>query len=134
MALPPCHIMYTFYKDSKGLSCMMNMRSSDLFLGLPFNIASTALFTHILAYILHLPVSRICITATDSHIYEEHIESVHKQLQNHVLEGPTLIINKSPPILESNIDTKIKWIEELKYTDFQFISYVSATSIKAPIK
>ncbi len=134
MALPPCHIMYTFYKDSKGLSCMMNMRSSDLFLGLPFNIASTALFTHILAYVLHLPVSKICITATDSHIYEEHIESVHKQLQNHVLEGPTLIINKSPPILESNIDTKIKWIEELKYTDFQFISYVSATSIKAPIK
>lgn len=134
MALPPCHILYTFYKDSRGLSCMMNMRSSDLFLGLPFNIASVALLTNILAKVLHLNVANIAITATDAHIYKEHINAINQQLQNPIYELPKLHINSDPPELESTIDAKIRWIENLKYDDFIFVDYQSAGVIKAPIK
>jgi thymidylate synthase len=136
MALPPCHILYTFYKDSKGLSCMMNMRSSDLFLGLPFNIASVALLTHIIAKVLHLNVANVAITATDAHIYKEHIDAIKKQIENPIYDHPKLLINadNQPPSLESSIDDKIKWIENLKYTDFVFLDYQSAGAIKAPIK
>jgi thymidylate synthase len=135
MALPPCHMLYTFYKDSKGLSCMMNMRSSDLFLGLPFNIASTALFVHIIAKALHLNVSRICITAADSHIYDEHIGAIQKQLENPLIsDKPTLNITREAPELSSSIDEKIKWIESLQYNDFVISNYQSAAAIKAPIK
>jgi thymidylate synthase len=135
MALPPCHMLYTFYKDSKGLSCMMNMRSSDLFLGLPFNIASTAILTHIIAKAMHMNVSKICITSADSHIYEEHISAIHKQLENPLfLDKPTLNIVSTSPELNSSIDEKIRWIESLQYTDFVINNYQSAATIKAPIK
>jgi len=134
MALPPCHMLYTFYKDSKGLSCMMNMRSSDLFLGLPFNIASTALLTRIIAAVLHMKVSKICITATDSHIYEEHIGAVKQQFENPILQGPTMTISRPAPPLDSSVKEKIEWIESLKYTDFVIHDYQSAGTIKAPIK
>jgi thymidylate synthase len=135
MALPPCHMLYTFYKDSKGLSCMMNMRSSDLFLGLPFNIASTALFVHIIAKVLHLNVARICITAADSHIYDEHIGAIQKQLENPLIsDKPTLNITREAPEISSSIDEKIKWIESLQYNDFVISNYQSAAAIKAPIK
>jgi dihydrofolate reductase/thymidylate synthase len=136
MALPPCHMLYTFYKDSKGISCMMMMRSSDLFLGLPFNIASTALLTHIFATVLHMHVGSISLTLTDAHIYEEHIDAVKKQLQNHVIVDPSckLSIMKSPPELSSIMDEKIKWIESLQYEDFVISDYQSAGVIKAPMK
>lgn len=136
MALPPCHILYTFYKDSRGLSCMMNMRSSDLFLGLPFNIASVALLTHIIAKVLHLNVANIAITATDAHIYKEHLDAIKKQMENPVYEPPKLHINSAdePPPIDSTIDAKIRWVENLKYEDFIFIDYQSAGIIKAPIK
>jgi len=134
MALPPCHMMYTFYKDSKGLSCLMNMRSSDLFLGLPFNIASTALLTHILAKVLHTSVGFISIVSVDAHIYSEHIGAVNQQIQNNILPFPTLEILKEPPNIESSIDEKISWINSLKYEDFSVLNYQSAGSIKAPMK
>ncbi len=134
MALPPCHILYTFYKDSNGLSCLMNMRSSDLFLGLPFNIASTALLTHIIAKVLHLKVNTISIVSTDAHIYEEHIDAVNKQLDNNILPFPNIEIKKIPPNIESNIDEKIKWINNLEYDDFIILNYRSADAIKAPMK
>lgn len=134
MALPPCHILYSFYKDSRGLSCMMNMRSSDLFLGLPFNIASVALLTHIIAKVLHLPVANISITACDAHIYKEHIDAIKKQLENPIYEGPKFEINSEPPPLDSSIKTKIQWIENLTCDDFVFINYKSACAIKAPMK
>ena len=134
MALPPCHILYTFYKDSKGLSCLMNMRSSDLFLGLPFNIASTSLLTHILAKVLHINVHNITIVSTDSHIYAEHINAVHKQLQNPILPYPKIEIRKNPPDINSSVEQKINWINSLKYEDFNVINYQSAGIIKAPIK
>lgn len=134
MALPPCHILYTFYKDSKGLSCMMNMRSSDLFLGLPFNIASTAILTHIIAKVLHIEPFRIMIAITDAHIYEEHIEAINTQFKNQILPQPTMNITKEAPEQNASIDEKINWINTLKYEDFAFDSYQSAGPIKAPMK
>jgi len=134
MALPPCHIMYTFYKDSNGLSCMMNMRSSDLFLGLPFNIASTAVLTHILATLLYIKPNDISLVLSDAHIYEEHIEAINKQVHNDILTPPVLQIKRKPPLLDSSIDEKLKWIEDLVYEDFIFDNYKSASSIKAIMK
>jgi len=134
MALPPCHILYTFYKDSNGLSCLMNMRSSDLFLGLPFNIASTAILTHILAKVLHIPAYKISITLTDAHVYEEHIDAVNIQLKNKPLQQPVLEINSIPPDNHATIKEKLKWITDLKYEDFKILHYQSAAAIKAPMK
>lgn len=134
MALPPCHILYTFYKDSNGLSCLMNMRSSDLFLGLPFNIASTALLTHILAKVLHINVNNISIVSTDAHIYTEHINAIHKQIENPILPYPTIEIRKDTPDINSSVEQKINWINSLKYEDFNIINYQSYGIIKAPIK
>jgi thymidylate synthase len=134
MALPPCHITYTFYKDSKGLSCLMNMRSSDLFLGLPFNIASTALLTRIIAEILHIRTNTISIVSTDAHIYIDHIDAVHEQIQNPILTLPKLEIKKQAPSIEQSIEEKIEWINNLKYDDFNIFEYESANSIKATIK
>lgn len=134
MALPPCHIVYTFYKDSKGLSCMMNMRSSDLFLGLPFNIASTALLTQILATILHIKAATISLVLTDAHIYEEHVDSINIQIQNTILEKPSIKILKKAPDLYLSIEEKLKWIEELTFADFEINNYTSAAAIKAIMK
>ena len=134
MALPPCHILYTFYRDKNGLSCLMNMRSSDLFLGLPFNIASTAILTHIIAKILHMKPHKISLVLTDAHVYEEHIDAVNIQLKNDVLEMPSLDIISEPPSIESTIDEKLAWIDSLKYEDFKLTSYQSASTIKAPMK
>ncbi len=134
MALPPCHILYTFYKDSKGLSCLMNMRSSDLFLGLPFNIASTALLTHIFAKVLHMKVNTISIVATDAHIYEEHVNAVNEQLNNHILPFPNIEIKIKEPDIDASVDEKINWINNLKYEDFTILNYNSAGVIKAPMK
>lgn len=135
MALPPCHILYTFYKNKNGISCMMNMRSSDLFLGLPFNIASTSILTHIIAKVLHVNPIDISITITDAHIYEEHIDAVNEQVKNKILDSaPTLTIRKEPPPIDSPVDEKIKWINCLKYEDFVVNNYKSAGTIKAPMK
>jgi len=135
MALPPCHILYTFYKNKRGISCMMNMRSSDLFLGLPFNIASTAILTQIIAKVLHMNPIDISITMTDAHIYDEHLDAVKSQFNNPILETNTqLTITSEPPPIDSPIDEKIKWINCLKYEDFVIDNYHSAQTIKAPMK
>jgi thymidylate synthase len=135
MALPPCHILYTFYKNKKGLSCLMTMRSSDLFLGLPFNIASTAILTHIIAKILHIKTDNIAIAINDAHIYEEHITAVNEQNTRDIIQNNIeLIINSEVPLLESSIDEKIKWINNLKYEDFILKNYNSHSQIKAIMK
>ena len=135
MALPPCHILYTFYKNKKGLSCLMTMRSSDLFLGLPFNIASTAILTHIIAKILHIKTDNIAIAINDAHIYEEHISAVNEQNTRDIIQNNIeLIINSEVPLLESSIDEKIKWINNLKYEDFILKNYNSHSQIKAIMK
>lgn len=134
MALPPCHILYIFYKNSKGLSCHMTMRSSDLFLGLPFNIASTALLTFIIAKVLHIPASKITLSLADAHIYEEHIDAVNTQTSRELYEAPSLEIQKDAPSLESSIDEKIEWIESLTFNDFKLNNYMYNAPIKAPMK
>jgi len=134
MALPPCHILYIFNTSSKGLSCHMTLRSSDLFLGLPFNIASTALLTQILAHILHIPANEISLSICDAHIYEEHTPQVNKQIDSELYEFPKVIIKKEAPDISLSIDEKIKWIENLVYEDFELSNYKSGASLSAIMK
>ena len=133
-ALPPCHLLYNFYKgNNNDISCMMYMRSSDLFLGLPFNIASTALFTYIIAKVCGYNLREIALSLCDCHIYEEHLEAVDIQLKRTPLSFPQLKINKDIDI-NISIDEKIKWIEELKFEDFELVDYNPQSIIKAPMK
>ena len=135
MALPPCHILYNFYKNSDGLSCMMTMRSSDLFLGLPFNILSTAILTIIIAKVLHINVSKIKICLGDTHIYEEHIKAVNIQLNREIIENNcTLDIIKEAPDLNSELNEKINWINNLNSEDFKLNNYKFHSPIKANMK
>ena len=134
MALPPCHILYIFNKTKDGLCCHLTMRSSDLFLGLPFNIASCALLTQIIAHLLHMKSSEICLSLCDAHIYEEHIEQVKKQIDLEIYESPSVIIEKPAPDIESSVDDKIKWIESLTYSDFTLIDYKSHDKLPAIMK
>jgi thymidylate synthase len=134
MALPPCHILYIFNKSKDGLCCHLTMRSSDLFLGLPFNIASCALLTQIIAHVLHMKSSEICLSLCDAHIYEEHIEQVKKQIDLEIYESPSVIIEKAAPDIESSVDDKIKWIESLTYSDFTLINYKSHDKLPAIMK
>ena len=132
--LPPCHILYNFYiDDDKNLSCMMFMRSSDLFLGLPFNIASTALLTYIIAKVMGLNVKEIAISICDLHIYEEHLEAVEEQLKREPYNLPKLKINKDVDI-NLSIDEKIRWIEKLTFEDFELIDYNCYPIIRAIMK
>ena len=132
-ALPPCHILYNFFKNNDEISCMMYMRSSDLFLGLPFNIASTALLTYIIAKVSGFKVKEIAISICDCHIYHEHIEPLNIQLERKPYDFPSINIKKE---IENNlsIDEKIKWIEELQFEDFELINYNFHPTIKAIMK
>lgn len=134
MALPPCHILYIFNKTNEGLCCHLTLRSSDLFLGLPFNIASCALLTIIIAHVLHINVSKICLSICDAHIYIEHIEQVKKQIELEIYNPPKVVINKSPPHIDSSIEEKIEWIEQLSYEDFELINYKSHDRLNALMK
>jgi thymidylate synthase len=94
MALPPCHVMSQFYVNkNRELSCHMYQRSVDVFLGLPFNIASYALLTHLIARHCNLNVGELIISTGDTHIYKDHIEQVKEQLQREPLALPTLMLN-----------------------------------------
>ena len=134
MVLPPCHLIYNFYKDNNGLSCLMYMRSTDVFLGLPFNIGTTALLTMIIAKVLHLEVNKIAVNMCDCHIYEEHKNNVLVQIDREPYDFPTLKINKDAPELNSSIDEKIKWIESLKYEDFLLENYNCHSVLKDIMK
>lgn len=129
-ALPPCHFSYQFYINRDGLSCQCNCRSQDLCAGTPFNIASTALLTHLIAHILYLKVDRIILIMGDSHIYEEHIENVHQQLDRTPKKKPTLKINRAPPPKGCSIDDKLIWLETLKYEDLVIEDYEPFPAIK----
>jgi thymidylate synthase len=96
MALPPCHVISQFYVNkNKELSCHMYQRSVDVFLGLPFNIASYALLTHLLAHHCGLKVGELVISTGDTHIYKDHIEQVKQQLAREPHPLPTLMLNAS---------------------------------------
>ena len=121
MALPPCHVMSQFYVNkNKELSCHMYQRSVDVFLGLPFNIASYALLTHLLAHHTGLKVGELVISTGDTHIYKDHIEQVKEQLTRETYPLPTLMLNAS----KTNIF-------EMTMQDIHLENYQSHGPIKA---
>ena len=122
MALPPCHMMAQFYVSNGKLSCHMYQRSADMFLGIPFNIASYALFTHMIAQVCNLEVSELIISIGDAHIYNNHIEQVKEQLSRLPLPLPFLQLNQ-------DIDT----ITNFGMDDVELTGYTSHEAIKAPM-
>jgi len=122
MALPPCHMMAQFYVNNGKISCQMYQRSADMFLGIPFNIASYALFTHMIAQVCKLEVGELIITIGDAHIYENHIEQVKEQLLRKPIDLPKLKLN-------SDIDV----ITDFEMSDIELVDYVSHDAIKAPM-
>src|SRR5690625_1057903 len=122
MALPPCHTLFQFYVVDGKLSCQLYQRSADLFLGVPFNIASYALLTHLIAHACGLKVGEFIHTFGDVHIYSNHVTQVKTQLQRHVKSAPQLIINQDK-----------KDIFDFELTDFEIKNYHPHPVIKAPI-
>ncbi len=123
MALPPCHMFVQFYANKNELSAQFYMRSVDTFLGLPFNILSYALLTHIIAHTVGMRAKELIFVGGDTHIYSNHIEQVKTQITREPFEFPTLKINKKLVTVQD--------IESLQLTDFQIENYQSHSSIKA---
>jgi thymidylate synthase len=122
MKLPPCHFVFQFYVNQGKLSCMLTMRSIDTFLGLPFNIASYALLTHMVAQQCGLTVGEFIWSGGDVHIYSNHLEQVKLQLSREPLSLPQLIIRRKPDS-----------IFDYTFEDFEFVGYNYHPTIKAPI-
>lgn len=122
MALPPCHTMFQFYVADGKLSCQLYQRSADIFLGVPFNIASYALLTLMLAQVCDLEPGDFVHTFGDAHIYSNHFEQVEKQLSRDFRPLPTMKINP-----------EIKNLFDFKYEDFELLNYNPHPGIKAPI-
>src|SRR5512139_2142770 len=122
MALAPCHAFFQFYVADRRLSCQLYQRSADIFLGVPFNIASYALLTHMLAQQCDLAVGDFIWTGGDCHIYSNHVEQARLQLAREPLPLPTLHIKRRP---ES--------IFGYRFEDFEIAGYQSHPAIKAPI-
>jgi thymidylate synthase len=112
MALPPCHLLIQFYVANGRLSCQLYQRSADVFLGVPFNIASYALLTHMVAQQCDLEVGEFIWTGGDCHIYSNHVEQVALQLSRSPLPLPTLQFKRKPPSL---FDYQFEDIEILNY-------------------
>ncbi len=122
MALPPCHVMFQFYVANGKLSCQLYQRSADVFLGVPFNIASYALLTHMVAQVCDLKVGDFVHTFGDAHLYINHIEQAKEQLSRDFRPLPTLVINP-----------EVKDIFSFKFEDFQIENYNPHPHIKAPV-
>ena len=120
MALPPCHIMFQFFVEGKHLSLQMYQRSNDLFLGVPFNIASYSLLLSMVAHVTGLKPKEFIHVMGDTHIYLNHLEQVKEQLSRKPYQLPKLWLNP-----------KIKNIDDFKMEDIELIDYHSHPSIKA---
>ncbi|MFI6425813.1 thymidylate synthase [Promicromonospora sp. NPDC050880] len=121
MALPPCHALFQFYVADGRLSCQLYQRSADLFLGVPFNIASYALLTHMVAAQTGLEVGEFVWTGGDVHIYDNHVEQVETQLARDPYPYPSLRLAPRDSIFD------------YEYEDVEVLGYVSHPTIKAPI-
>ncbi len=122
MALMPCHAFFQFYVANGKLSCQLYQRSADLFLGVPFNIASYALLTHMIAQQCNLDVGDFIWTGGDCHIYDNHTEQVETQLSRTPMPPPRLIIKRKPAS-----------IFDYEFEDFEISGYQSHATIKAPV-
>lgn len=122
MALPPCHTLFQFYVADGKLSCQLYQRSADVFLGVPFNIASYALLTHLIAHETNLEVGEFVHTLGDAHLYNNHIEQMNEQLSRETRELPTLWLNKE----------KVS-VFDFEMDDIKIEGYQPHPSIKAPI-
>jgi len=122
MALMPCHAFFQFYVADGRLSCQLYQRSADIFLGVPFNIASYALLTHMLAQQCDLAPGDFVWTGGDCHLYVNHLEQADLQLSRTPLPPPQLAIRRRPPT-----------IFDYAYEDFEFVNYQHHPAIKAPV-
>lgn len=122
MALPPCHLLFQFYVVEGRLSCQLYQRSADVFLGVPFNIASYSLLTHMIAHITGLEVGEFVHTIGDAHIYTNHIEQVLTQLERDARPLPTLEIKRS-----------VTDIDDFKFEDFAIIGYDPHPTLKGKV-
>jgi thymidylate synthase len=122
MALPPCHSLFQFYVANGKLSCQLYQRSADIFLGVPFNIASYALLTHMMAEQAGLDVGEFIWTGGDTHLYSNHFDQAKEQLSREPLPLPKLNIKRKP---ESLFD--------YEFEDFEIVGYESHPHIKAPV-
>lgn len=122
MALPPCHCLFQFYVANGKLSCQLYQRSADIFLGVPFNIASYALLTMMIAQVCGLKLGEFVHTLGDAHLYSNHFEQAKEQLTRQPLALPQMKINPD-----------VKDLFAFKFEDFTLENYVSAPHIKAPV-
>ena len=122
MALPPCHILFQFYVANNRLSCQLYQRSADIFLGVPFNIASYALFTMMVAHVCDLEPGEFIHTFGDAHLYLNHLDQARLQLSREPRSLPRMQINPT-----------VKNIFEFSFSDFQLTSYDPHPHIKAPV-
>ena len=122
MALPPCHTLFQFYVADGELSCQLYQRSADIFLGVPFNIASYALLTHMVAHVCNLKARKFVHTFGDAHLYLNHLEQAKLQLSRDTKLLPQLKLNSD-----------VKNIFDFKFEDIEITNYESHPSISAPI-
>ena len=122
MALPPCHLLFQFYVANGELSCQMYQRSCDIFLGVPFNIASYALLTLMMAHATGLKPGEFIHTLGDAHIYLNHLDQVQLQLSREPLPPPQM-----------NLNPEVKNIDDFRFEDFQLVNYQSHPHIKGDI-
>lgn len=122
MALPPCHCLFQFYVGPKGLECQLYQRSADMFLGVPFNIASYAILTKMIAQVVGLKAAKLIITFGDVHIYKDHIPMAMEQTERNSRQFPTLTIHP-----------EVSDIDSFTYNDFQLHDYYPHAAIKADV-
>jgi thymidylate synthase len=122
MALPPCHAFFQFYVADNKLSCQLYQRSADVFLGVPFNIASYALLTHMVAQVCGLGVGDFVHTMGDAHLYLNHLEQAQLQLSREPRPLPRLVL-----------DPTVQNLDDFAYEHIQLVGYDPHPAIKAPV-
>lgn len=123
MALEPCHVLFQFYVSTdRRLSCHMYQRSADVFLGVPFNIASYALLTHMIAQVTGLSVGKLVISFGDAHLYRSHLDQVNEMLAR-----------EERPLPRIELNPEVEDIDDFRYEDIELVGYDPWPAIKAPV-